>query len=171
MGAAADVAGKNGSSQATRGKKKKEEDDGGAKAKSATSCKLPGCARDRQSKKADYCPKHSKLADALLAASSPSTLEAQKSSRSRHPTLKPQLKARAAVYSAYWPPEDERRKTDPAWYPGVVSSLRLSKVPADKKYGYVRYYNIKFDDGDVLDNVPDHFVMDAEVSRVFAVWS
>ncbi|KAL7527492.1 hypothetical protein ACHAXR_007734 [Thalassiosira sp. AJA248-18] len=82
---------------------------------------------------------------------------------SRQKSLKPLLETGTAVYSAYWDPTlDPDRTSDPTWYPGIISSYTISKRPLDDKYGRVRYYNIHFDDGDVIDGVPDHFVMGAE---------
>mmetsp|Transcript_27682 Transcript_27682/g.59121 ORF Transcript_27682/g.59121 Transcript_27682/m.59121 type:complete len:772 (-) Transcript_27682:404-2719(-) len=80
----------------------------------------------------------------------------------RQKSLKPLLEVGQPVYSAYWSPTDPDRELIPDWYPGVVSSYKVSKLADDDKYGYVRYYSVNFDDGDVMTNVRDHFIMDAE---------
>jgi len=117
-------------------------------------CKLEGCASHPQTNCDGYCRRHSKFAS-QLSAPLPTKSQSQKS-------LRPILKARSAIYAAYWPPDDVNRITEPEWYPGVVSSVRVGKVPSDIKYGQVRYYNVNYDDGDVLKNIPDHFVFAAE---------
>lgn len=118
-------------------------------------CKLEGCERYHQANCNGYCIGHAKLASQL---STPLPTKKSKHQKS----LKPLIKARSAVYAAYWPPDDTSRETDPSWYPGVVSSYKMSKLPSEDRYGHVRYYNINFDDGDVLKNIPDHFVFAAE---------
>ncbi|KAL7536345.1 hypothetical protein ACHAXR_007102, partial [Thalassiosira sp. AJA248-18] len=113
-------------------------------------CKLEGCDKYRQ--KSGYCIRHAKLANQLAPISA----------SNRQKSLKPLLKAGSAIYAAYWPPEDKTRDSEPDWYPGVVSSYKVSQKPADDRYGYVRYYNVKYDDGDVLKNISEHFVFPAE---------
>mmetsp|Transcript_8925 Transcript_8925/g.15776 ORF Transcript_8925/g.15776 Transcript_8925/m.15776 type:complete len:866 (-) Transcript_8925:73-2670(-) len=81
----------------------------------------------------------------------------------RQKSLKPLLEIGTAVYSAYWCPlNDPSRDLDPDWYPGVVSSYKVSKTIEDERYGNVRYYNVHFDDGDESEHVADHFIMGAE---------
>ena len=80
----------------------------------------------------------------------------------RQKSLKPLLTIGQPVYSAYWDPvTDPQRLSSPQWYPGIVTSFKVSKLADDIKYGHVRYYNINFDDGDVMKDVRDAFVMDA----------
>ena len=74
-------------------------------------------------------------------------------------SLRPVLKTGAAVYAAFWSNEDKARTSVPDWYPGVVTSCESGRNPVDRKYGPVRYYNVKYDDGDRLTGIPDHFVM------------
>ena len=78
----------------------------------------------------------------------------------RQKSLKPILTLNQSIYSAYWPPSDPQRLTSPQWYPGTISQIHLSKLPADNKYGYIHYYSIKFDDGDYCKMVEEHLVMD-----------
>ena len=79
----------------------------------------------------------------------------------RQKSLKPLLTPGQRVYSAYWDPStDPHRTSDPSWYPGTISAYKVSKLPNDIKYGYVRYYNINFDDGDSIGGVNEHLVMD-----------
>jgi hypothetical protein len=78
----------------------------------------------------------------------------------RQKSLKPILTLNQSIYSAYWPPSDPQRLTSPQWYPGTISNIHLSKLPADIKYGYIHYYSIKFDDGDSTKMVEEHLVMD-----------
>ena len=78
----------------------------------------------------------------------------------RQKSLKPILSLNQSIYSAYWPPSDPQRLTSPQWYPGTISQIHLSKLPADIKYGYIHYYSIKFDDGDSTKMVEEHLVMD-----------
>ena len=78
----------------------------------------------------------------------------------RQKSLKPILTLNQSIYSAYWPPSDPQRLTSPQWYPGTISQIHLSKLPADIKYGYIHYYSIKFDDGDSTKMVEEHLVMD-----------
>jgi len=118
-------------------------------------CKLEGCESYSRTNCDGYCIRHSKFASQLSAPLPTTKSQSQKS-------LRPILKARSAIYAAYWPPDDVNRIAEPEWYPGVVSSLKVGKVPSDNKYGQVRYYNVNYDDGDVLKNIPDHFVFAAE---------
>ena len=78
----------------------------------------------------------------------------------RQKSLKPILSLNQSIYSAYWPPSDPNRISSPQWYPGTISNIHLSKLPADSKYGYIHYYSIKFDDGDYCKMVEEHLVMD-----------
>ena len=114
-------------------------------------CKLNGCHMIGEFD--GYCAEHGKLAEQLsMPLPSSTSMQSQK--------LKPLLKQKTKVYAAYWDEDDD--DDEPEWYPGVITSYKVSKVPADEKYGYVRYYSVKYDDDDVLDGIPDHFVMSAD---------
>lgn len=45
-------------------------------------------------------------------------------------SLKPVLHTGTAVYSAFWDPVDDpdRGSTTPDWYPGIISSVKVSSV-------------------------------------------
>jgi hypothetical protein len=69
--------------------------------------------------------------------------------------LKPQFQSGDKVYSAWW--ANASRRGDTSWHPGTISSYR--EVPTtNSPYGPMRYYNIKFDDGDEFDDVEDYYV-------------
>ncbi|KAL9189450.1 hypothetical protein ACHAXT_009125 [Thalassiosira profunda] len=123
---------------------------GGKKA----SCELEGCAKEQQAY-SDYCHQHAPLEGQLSVDVSASAAKSTK-------LLRPHLKNGSKVYAAYWPPEDTKRDTEPDWYPGVVTAHQLSKGIADDRYGYQRFYNIRYDDGDQLKSVPDQFVFTSE---------
>lgn len=127
----------------TAAKKRKMQE----KNASGSLCKLGGCKKRRQLDCNGYCRRHAKLASQLIAPPAIS----QKSK------LKPVLEQGSAVYAAYWPPYDSNRETEPSWYPGVVTSYRSScAADDDKRYGPVRSYCVRFDDGDQLDDIPDY---------------
>ena len=81
--------------------------------------------------------------------------------KSSQKSLKPLLEVGQPVFSAYWPPDDPDREAEPEWYPGIITHYKVSKLADDDKYDYIRYYSVRFDDGDVMRDVCDHFVMPA----------
>ena len=70
-------------------------------------------------------------------------------------SLKHMYKVGDKVYSAWWP-DKKRKKSTPAWYPGIVKCRRVS--PRGGQYGPSVLYDILFDDGDEHFNVEDQFV-------------
>ena len=57
-----------------------------------------------------FCDEHTATLQAMIST--------------RQTSLKPLLEVGTSVYSAYWDPlrDPSRSASDPAWYPGVVSS-------------------------------------------------
>jgi len=125
------------------------------KTRKKKSCKMEGCEKHARSNLDGYCIGHSKFLSQLSVPLPTPKSQLEKS-------LKPILKGGSAIYAAYWPPDDPKRVTEPSWYPGVVSTCKVSVTPADEKYGSVRYYDVKYDDGDKLNKIPDHFVFAEE---------
>jgi hypothetical protein len=144
-------------------------------------CKLQGCDKFRQ-KTGGYCHSHAEIGKRLLlvvpmllskekkettssvALSSSSKKKGNHSGNAAHnKSLKPQLKVGTKIYAAYWPTDtDPNREMEPDWYPGKISSYRVSQKPNDERYGYIRYYNVHYDDGDTLKNIEEHFVFSKE---------
>jgi hypothetical protein len=116
---------------------------------------------------------------AALTRSPPMPSYAPMASSSHFYPLKPILEVGAVVYAAYWPPTDVSRISVPSWYPGVISSRRWKggdaatvdrgirpsssspTIPPSHFRG-VRLYDIDFDDGDAIADVPDLYVFPAE---------
>lgn len=69
--------------------------------------------------------------------------------------LKPVYSVGENVYAAWW--EDKGRKGSPTWHPGIVKACK-EVVNADGQYGPTRFYDVEFDDGDVLKDIEDSFV-------------
>ena len=130
-------------------------------------CKLQGCDKFRQNS-GGYCCSHAAIGKRLLVA--PILLSSSSSSKKKgnngnapNKSLKPQLKVGSKIYAAYWPTDtDPDREMEPDWYPGKISSYRVSQKPNDERYGYIRYYNVHYDDGDTLKNIEEHFVFSKE---------
>ena len=69
--------------------------------------------------------------------------------------LKPVYSVGENVYAAWW--EDKGRKGSPTWHPGIVKACK-EVVTTDGQYGPTRFYDVEFDDGDVLKDIEDSFV-------------
>lgn len=93
--------------------------------------------------------------------------------------LKPVYQVGTHVYAAYWPPHDIDREREPSWYPGIISSSHfngtekksIGESSIDDGSGSgerARLYNIKFDDGDSITNVPEQYVFPTEEYLVCA---
>jgi hypothetical protein len=61
------------------------------------------------------------------------------------------------VVSGWWNDEDVERKENPTWWPGVITSVTV-KREQDYGFGPARFYNIEYNDGDVLNDVHEVFV-------------
>lgn len=93
--------------------------------------------------------------------------------------LKPVYQVGTHVYAAYWPPHDIDREREPSWYPGIISSSHfngtekksIGESSSDDGSGSgerARLYNINFDDGDSITNVPEQYVFLTEEYLVCA---
>jgi hypothetical protein len=63
------------------------------------------------------------------------------------------------VYSAWWPDNDWQQPA--TWWPGTITAFDV-RYDVDHGYGPLRLYGIRFDDGDVLNNVEDVYVFPKE---------
>ncbi len=73
--------------------------------------------------------------------------------------LKPFFDVGTAVYGPWWTGSVRQEFCD-QWFPGTISSYK--EVPTSSPYGPLRLYTIDYDDGDVLEDVHDHFVFSKE---------
>ena len=87
--------------------------------------------------------------------------------------LKPLFEVGDAVYAAWWDPKlnmNKRTGLNASWYPGSVLSY---KTIGRNMYGPLREYSIKYDDGDVLQQLEDCWIfskMDYELTMKFDQW-
>lgn len=70
--------------------------------------------------------------------------------------IKPLLKVGEKVYAAWWKNKRSKNGT-PSWHPGYVKSYKEVEENVNQ-YGPLRLYNVKFDDGDELDDIEDSCV-------------
>lgn len=120
-------------------------------------CVLPGCQEERRSRHSLCCsvPRCKKVEERLASTLN---LGGEKDTKD----FKPLFKKGDKVYGPFWSPRDRKREKEPTWYPGTVMSYSVNKRPNDARYGPVRQYNLKYEDGDRQSNVPDHLVFAEE---------
>ncbi|KAL7549522.1 LOW QUALITY PROTEIN: hypothetical protein ACHAWF_012782 [Thalassiosira exigua] len=138
-----------------------EDPDADKRAPSGPLCVLPGCAGRRQNKGTVCCAKHKKLASRLEEVLATAATKSAPGGSGGGKSLKPQLKAGTKVYAAYWEPDDAKRREEPSWHPGAVSSVAVRKA-SDERFGPVRWYNVNYDDGDRTTGIHDAFVFPVE---------
>jgi len=73
-------------------------------------------------------------------------------------TLKPLLDIGDEVVAAWWNPNlDAKRQGKASWYPGRIASYKTVGTATT-----TRFYNVKYDDGDELDDLEDYWVFPKE---------
>ncbi|KAL9182966.1 hypothetical protein ACHAXT_004245 [Thalassiosira profunda] len=74
--------------------------------------------------------------------------------------LKPVFDIGDAVVAAWWDPKtDQKRKKEASWHQGKVKAFN---EVGHSRYGPIRLYDIRYDDGDELSAVNDHWVFPKE---------
>ncbi|KAL9188803.1 hypothetical protein ACHAXT_007181 [Thalassiosira profunda] len=74
--------------------------------------------------------------------------------------IKPIFEKGDEVYAAWWA-DDKRTAATPKWYPGVITKVHKSTHGATE-FGPSMYYDVRFDDGDELDAIPESHVFNKE---------
>ena len=70
--------------------------------------------------------------------------------------LKPQYKVGDVISGPYWDPDTDPKRKCPTWYNGKIAKVKV--VNTLSPYGPICKYDIKFDDGDFVADVPEQMV-------------
>lgn len=70
--------------------------------------------------------------------------------------LKPQYKIGDDISGPYWDPDTDPKRKCPTWYGGKIANVTV--VNTSSPYGPICKYDIKFDDGDFVADVPEEMI-------------